>query len=95
MPDAIAPITGAVPLDDAPAASSTNGGFASALGTAALDAAQTLRTAEATAARALTGDAGIRETVDAVLEAERTVRAASAIRDKIVSGWLDVSRMSI
>jgi len=45
--------------------------------------------------KALQGDADTREVVDAVMNAQETLSAAIAIRDKIVAAYLDVSRMSI
>ena len=58
-------------------------------------AVETLSSAENVSMDALTGEASTREVVDAVMEAERTVRLASAMRDKVVAAWLDLSRMSI
>ena len=37
----------------------------------------------------------MREVVDAVMSAEQTLQAAVAIRDKIVSAYLEISRMAI
>ena len=85
-------------LDAVPAAGPVQGAraaLAPALRDAATSAVETVRTAEIAAAGALTGEVGTREAVDAVMAAERTVRTAAAIRDKLVSGWLDISRMSI
>lgn len=61
----------------------------------ATGAVDTLRAAETAASGAMTGEVPTREAVDRVMEAERTLRAAVAVRDKLVSGWLDVSRMQI
>ena len=69
--------------------------LADALGGMATGAVETLRGAEAAAAGAMTGQVTTREAVDRVMEAERTLRAAVAVRDKLVSGWLDISRMQI
>ena len=66
-----------------------------AIGRMATDAVETLRAAESAGAGAMTGEVGVREAVDRVMEAERTLRASVAIRDKLVAGWLDVSRMAI
>ena len=41
------------------------------------------------------GEADTREVVDAVMSAEQSLQAAIAIRDKIVSAYLEVSRMAI
>ena len=68
---------------------------ADALAGTARAAFETLRAGEEAAAGAIAGTVDAREAVDRVMEAERTLRAAVAIRDKLVAGWLDVSRMTI
>ena len=85
----------AVLTPSSPAASSASPTMGEAVGRIAFDAIETLRTAESAGAGAMTGEVGVREAVDRVLEAERTLRATVAIRDKLVAGWLDVSRMAI
>ena len=41
------------------------------------------------------GDVTTREVVDSVMSAERSLQTAIAIRDKIVTAYLEVSRMAI
>jgi len=69
--------------------------FASALAAATDNAVSTLRGAETLSLKALQGDVNTREVVDAVMNAEQTLQAAIAIRDKIVSSYLEISRMAI
>jgi flagellar hook-basal body complex protein FliE len=69
--------------------------FESALANAAGNAVGSLEHAQAVSIDALQGKADTREVVDAVLNAQETLSAAIAIRDKIVAAYLDVSRMSI
>lgn len=69
--------------------------FASMLADAATDVAGTLQSAEAVSMKALQGDADTREVVDAVMSAEQAMQAAVAIRDKIVSAYMEISRMAI
>ena len=69
--------------------------FESALANAAGNAVGNLQHAQAVSIDALQGKADTREVVDAVLNAQETLSAAIAIRDKIVAAYLDVSRMSI
>ncbi|WP_306118267.1 MULTISPECIES: flagellar hook-basal body complex protein FliE [unclassified Roseitalea] len=57
--------------------------------------ASTVKTAEATAIRSMTGQMDARAVADAVMEAERNLQAAVAIRDKIVTAYLDMTRMAI
>jgi len=55
----------------------------------------TLENAEQMSLKALQGEADTREVVDAVMSAEQSLQAAIAIRDKIVTAYLEVSRMAI
>ena len=55
----------------------------------------TLKHAEQVSVQALQGKADTREVVDAVMSAEQALQTAIAIRDKIVSAYLEVSRMAI
>ena len=41
------------------------------------------------------GQASVQQVVDAVMSAEQTLQGAIAIRDKVVSAYLELSRMSI
>lgn len=69
--------------------------FADALTAAAGGAGQSLALAEQLSLKALTGGAQTREVVDAVMQAEQSLQAAIAIRDKIVTAYLEITRMSI
>lgn len=69
--------------------------FAEALGQTAESGLVSLNGAEVTAAKGLTGEASTREVAEAVMQAERSLQSAIAIRDKVVSAWLDISRMAI
>lgn len=50
---------------------------------------------EAKAVQGLAGRAPVHEVVQAVMEAERRLTAAIAIRDRIVAAYQEVSRMAI
>ncbi len=69
--------------------------FAEALSRAAGRTVETLETAEKMSVQALTGNADTRQVVDAVMDAQQALQTTIAIRDKIVSAWLDISRMQI
>lgn len=62
------------------------------LGANAFDA---LRSGESTAIAAIEGKATTQQAVMATMEAEKSLQAALAIRDKIVSAFLEISRMQI
>jgi flagellar hook-basal body complex protein FliE len=65
------------------------------LGDAASGVAGSLQQAEELSVKALQGDGDMRAVVDAVMSAEQSLQAAVAIRDKIVSAYLEISRMAI
>lgn len=78
-----------------PSNTTVEASFASAVAAAAGRAVETLQGAEALSLKALQGDVDTREVVDAVMSAEQTLQAGIAIRDKIVSAYLEMSRMAI
>jgi flagellar hook-basal body complex protein FliE len=69
--------------------------FASMIGQATSSAMDNLQQAEQFSVKALQGDGDMRSVVDAVMSAEQSLQAAVAIRDKIVSAYLEISRMAI
>jgi flagellar hook-basal body complex protein FliE len=71
------------------------GSFATLLSRAAGDVVDRLQTAEQVSVTAMQGKADVREVVDAVMSAEQSLQAAIAVRDKIVTAYLEVSRMAI
>lgn len=103
---ALAGIRGFSPLgspEDGGTAAATTGPTGVASGPTFVDALQTaakttisdLRNAEQLSLKALSGEADIRDVTDAVMSAEQNLQAAIAIRDKIVTAFLEVSRMQI
>ncbi|MDD9908481.1 MAG: flagellar hook-basal body complex protein FliE [Ahrensia sp.] len=73
----------------------TDGSFAEMVSGSAQALMASLQNAETMSAAGMTGQAGVREVTDAVMSAERDLQTTIAIRDKVVSAWLDVSRMAI
>lgn len=70
--------------------------FASVVAEAATRTIHTLGQAESVSMTALGGgNVQAREVVDAVMSAEQTLQAAISIRDKIVTAYLEISRMAI
>ena len=69
--------------------------FASVLSDMASQTVGTLERAEQVAVQGLQGEVDTREVVDAVMNAEQALQAAVAIRDKIVSAYMEISRMAI
>jgi flagellar hook-basal body complex protein FliE len=88
--------TGLVPGGAAPlAGEGIATSFADALNQTVGKTIGTLQNAEQMSIQALKGDADTREVVDAVMSAQQSLQTAVAIRDKIVSAYLEVSRMAI
>jgi flagellar hook-basal body complex protein FliE len=79
----------------APAGGAGAASFTEVLGAAGAKALDTMRGAETASLTALQGEADARTVVDAVMRAEQTLQTAVAIRDKIVSAYLEISRMQI
>ena len=77
------------------AADTLSADFSAELGKLITNAADVLRTAEATSIAGVKGQAPIQDVVEAVLAAEQTLQAAIAIRDKVVAAYLELSRMAI
>lgn len=77
------------------ASQGVGGTFADMLGQAATKTVNTLQNAEQLSIQALRGDADTRQVVDAVLSAQQALQTTIAIRDKVVSAYLEISRMSI
>lgn len=69
--------------------------FEEALGRAVGAAVDTLKAGEATAIQGVVGAAPPMRVVESVMDAQRSLQSVLAIRDKLVSAWQDISRMSI
>jgi flagellar hook-basal body complex protein FliE len=78
-----------------PTAPGDGSGFASMVGEAASAALNTMRHAERTTARGVAGRADVQEVVQALGNAEVTMQAVVAVRDKIVGAYNDILRMSV
>jgi flagellar hook-basal body complex protein FliE len=69
--------------------------FASIMGDMASQTINNLKGAEAMSFKAIEGKANTREVVDAVMEAQQSLQTAMALRDKIVSAYLEITKMQI
>ena len=77
------------------AAGGVGASFGSLLSEAANRTIETMERAEQVSVQGLRGEADTRAVVDAVMSAEQSLQSAIAIRDKIVSAYLEISRMAI
>ena len=92
LPDlAMSPSAGA---GAAPAASS-GASFSDALKQAMSSTVNAVAQGEAAALGGIQGTVPLQTVAERVMEAERTMQAAIAVRDKIVSAYLDISKMQI
>ncbi|MBL8791142.1 MAG: flagellar hook-basal body complex protein FliE [Rhizobiales bacterium] len=57
--------------------------------------AQTVRAGESAVVSGVKGDIPLQQVVETVMQAERTLTTAVSIRDKIVSAYLETTRMQI
>jgi flagellar hook-basal body complex protein FliE len=69
--------------------------FGSVLGRMTLEAISTLKQGETTSIAGVRGEATTQQVVEAVMASEQTLQAGIAIRDKVVSAYLEISRMTI
>lgn len=59
------------------------------------DTTDAVQKAEATSISAIHGKASVQEVAESVMEAEQALKAAIAVRDKVTSAYLELSRMGI
>lgn len=69
--------------------------FGAIMADAASGAVASVKNADTMAVQGITGEASTREVVDAVMQAEQALQTSIAIRDKIVTAYLETSRMAI
>lgn len=69
--------------------------FGQMLGSIVTEAVDALSKGEATAMAGIQGKASVQQVVEAVMQAEQALHTAVAVRDKVVSAYLEISRMSI
>lgn len=73
----------------------TGQSFGEVLTQMAADAMTNIKQGEAMSFAGLQGKASTREVVDAVMQAEQALQTAISLRDKVVSAFLDVTKMQI
>ena len=69
--------------------------FASMLGELAAKAVSDVRHAETLSIAGVRGQSSVQQVVEAVMSAEQSLHTAIAVRDKVVSAYLEISRMQI
>lgn len=79
----------------APRAEAGANGFGDMLAQAAGDLTQALHQGEAASLQAVTGKADLNQVVLAVNNAEVTLQAVIAVRDRIIQAYQDISKLAI
>jgi flagellar hook-basal body complex protein FliE len=69
--------------------------FSDTMAQVSQDAIDKVKQGEASAIAGVDGQASVQQVVEAVMAAESTLQTAIAIRDKVVSAYQEISRMSI
>lgn len=69
--------------------------FGETLAQVSTDAIQKVKDGEAAALAGVDGQASVQQVVEAVMAAEASLKTAVAIRDKVVSAYQEISRMTI
>ncbi|MDP2119394.1 MAG: flagellar hook-basal body complex protein FliE [Hoeflea sp.] len=78
------------------AASAMPGGsFADVMQSMGESVVDNLKVAEGQSFAAVRGEAATRDVVDAIMTAEQSLQTAVAIRDKLVTAYLEIARMQI
>nr|WP_305123452.1 flagellar hook-basal body complex protein FliE [Roseomonas sp. GC11] len=84
-----------VPGQDGAATATAAGSFGAMLERAVNNVVETTRAADATSTRGLTGEVGVTEVVMAVSRAELALQTTVAVRDRVISAYQEVMRMSL
>jgi flagellar hook-basal body complex protein FliE len=69
--------------------------FSSVMTNMASDMVNNLKQAESASFAGMKGTMGTREVVDAVMQADQSLQTAIALRDKVVSAFLEITKMQI
>ncbi len=86
---------GKIAVPGAGAQNTGGAGFADLLKEAAGDATQALKQGEAASLQAVTGKADLAKVTEAVNNADVTLQAVIAVRDRVIQAYQDISKMPI
>lgn len=95
------PISGVTPTESRVAAALGNDAVAAAdsfgevFAQVASNARDTMRAGEAAAIKGVNGDSSVQDVVQALMSAEEQLRAAVAVRDRVVAAYQEIARMQI
>ena len=89
------PVQGGAAVKSSTVVAEPSDDFGSMLTRMAADTVSTLKAAEATSVAGMTDKASVQQVVESVMAAEQSLQTTLAIRDKVVSAYLEISRMAI
>jgi flagellar hook-basal body complex protein FliE len=93
--DTLAGVQPGAPAASSAATKAAGADFSAVMSQVASEAMGSLKAAEAVSIQGVNGSASTQAVVEAVMNAERTLQTAVAVRDKVVSAYLELSRMQI
>ena len=82
-------------LGSARVADKSSEDFASLLAGFAKQSVDTIRQGEQAAMSGINGSVPIQEVADKVMAAEQALQSALAVREKVITAWLEISRMTV
>jgi flagellar hook-basal body complex protein FliE len=83
------------PVGGPAAAGAAPSDFGQMLAQVASEAVNSLKAGEQAAISGVHGKASVQQVVEALMSAERSLQTAIAVRDKVTSAYLEISRMAI
>jgi flagellar hook-basal body complex protein FliE len=86
-PDATAKVGGAAPVGGSD--------FSKVLADMATNTVDALKTGETTAISGIGGGSSVQQVVNSMMNAEQALQTAIAVRDKLISAYQEISRMTI
>ncbi|MEM0908935.1 MAG: flagellar hook-basal body complex protein FliE [Pseudomonadota bacterium] len=96
MMTTISPLSGSDPTRPvAGAAAAASPSFGDTFATVAANTRDALKAGEAAAISGLSGENSVQDVVQALMGAEQQLRAAIAVRDRVVAAYQEISRMQI
>ena len=96
MMNPIGPIQGVDPTRTVTGAAAPHSpSFSEAFASVAANARDSLKAGEAAAISGISGDTSVQDVVQALMSAEEQLRAAIAVRDRVVAAYQEISRMQV
>ena len=83
------------PIDPVGSGATVGDNFEAMFAKVAANARDALRTGEAAAISGVKGDTSVQEVVQSLMSAEEHLRAAVAVRDRVVAAYQEIARMQI